>query len=90
MKDAIDNLYDTLGCLGGTIVAILCVLFIIALFFGIFCFEGWIFMMLWNWLAVELFSAQILSYWTCVGIVFALHFIGRLLFGRKSTNSTNN
>lgn len=88
MKDSVSNLYEALGCFGGTIAVILCVILVAALVFGIFCFEGWIFMLLWNWLAVELFSAQTLSYWLCVGIVFALQFIGRLLF--KSPNRSKN
>ena len=85
MKDSIVEVYERGGCLA----VILAVILALALVFGIFCFEGWIFMLLWNWLAVELFSAQTLSYWLCVGIVFALQFVGRLLF-KSSRHSENN
>lgn len=86
MKTKVDNLYDACGCLLGTLILILIVVLALAIVFGVFCFEGWIFMLLWNWLAVELFGATALGYWVCVGIVFALNFVGRLVFGRSSTN----
>lgn len=85
MKDKINAIYDKAGCFVGTLLIILCVVVALAIVFGVFCFEGWIFMLLWNWLAVSLFSAPAIGYWLCVGIVFALNFIGRLIFGRHPT-----
>ena len=85
MKDKIVDLYDACGCLMATLILIFTVVLALAIVFGVFCLEGWIFMLLWNWLAVELFGATALGYWVCVGIVFALNFIGRLLFGRSGT-----
>ena len=82
MKNSVSSLYETCGCFVATLVVIVCIAFIVALLFGIFCFQGWVFMLLWNWLAVDLFSAHVLGYWTCVGIVFALNFLGKLIFGR--------
>ena len=78
MKIKVANLLETSGCLLGTLIFVL----ILAIAFGAFCFEGWIFMLLWNWLAVELLGASALGYWVCVGIVFALSMIGQLVFGR--------
>ena len=86
MKNKVVNLYEECGCLLGTLALIIIVALALAIVFGVFCFEGWIFMLLWNWLAVELFGAHILDYWVCVGIVFALNFVGRLLFGGSNTN----
>lgn len=86
MGNKVVNLYEECGCLLGTLALILIVVLALAIVFGVFCFEGWIFMLLWNWLAVELFGANILGYWVCVGIVFALNFVGRLVFGRSSTS----
>ena len=86
MGNKIVNLYEDCGCLLGTLALILIVVLALAIVFGVVCFEGWIFMLLWNWLAVKLFGANILGYWVCVGIVFALNFIGRLVFGRSSTS----
>jgi hypothetical protein len=86
MKNNVVNLYEECGCLLGTLALIFIVALALAIVFGVFCFEGWIFMLLWNWLAVELFGATALGYWVCVGVVFALNFIGRLVFGRSSTS----
>lgn len=80
MKNNVANLFEAGGCLLGTLLFILA----LAIVFGAFCFEGWIFMLLWNWLAVELLGASALGYWVCVGIVFALNMIGRLVFGRSN------
>lgn len=66
------------------LVLLLCVGFI----FGAYCFSGWIFMLLWNWLAVELLSAPALNYWVCVGIVFALKFLGNLILPKSSGSNT--
>ena len=71
------------GCLG-CLTAIICLIIAGGIFFGIFCLEGWILMLLWNWLAVELFGAPILGYWLCVGIMFAVWFIRRTVFGTKT------
>ena len=54
---------------------------------GLNCFYGWIFMLLWNWLGVGLFSVPTLNYWTCVGIVFVLKFLGNLIFPKPSKNN---
>lgn len=86
MKNSIDGIYETCGCLLGTIIIILCLALVLGIVFGVFCLQGWIFMLLWNWLAVSLFNAPALGYWVCVGIVFALNFLGRLIFGRTRVN----
>ena len=85
MKDKIHDLYTACGCFVATLIIILIMVLCLAILFGAFCFEGWIFLLLWNWLAVGYFSAPILGYWACVGIVFALNFIGKLIFGRNQT-----
>ena len=86
MRNSIDGIYETCGCLLGTIIIILCLALVLGIVFGVFCLQGWIFMLLWNWLAVSLFNAPALGYWVCVGIVFALNFLGRLIFGRTRRN----
>lgn len=80
MKDKLVSVYEDCGCLVFILVCLLC----LGLVFGIYCLQGWIFLLLWNWLAVGYFSAPVLGYWVCVGIVFALHFLGRIIFGRSS------
>ena len=86
MRNSIDGIYETCGCLLGTIIIILCIALVLGIVFGVFCLQGWIFMLLWNWLAVSLFNAPALGYWVCVGIVFALNFLGRLIFGHTRVN----
>lgn len=79
----VKRLYQACGWFLATIIILLLVALVVGLVFGTFCLEGWIFMLLWNWVAVELFSAPILGYWLCVGTVIFITFIGRLLFGFK-------
>ncbi len=59
---------------------------LVALFFiaVLAIFEGWIFMLLWNWL-VPMFwtTAPILNIWQSVGILFLLNIVGKLFFGSK-------
>lgn len=88
MKNSVVDIYDRCGCLLGTLLVILCVILALGIAFGVFCLEGWIFMLLWNWLAIALFSAPYFGYWLCVGIVFALNFLGRLIFGRGRIQSS--
>lgn len=88
MKNRIDEIYDNSGCFVGTLVIILVVILTLGIIFGAFCLEGWIFMLLWNWLAVQLFDVATLGYWMCVGIVFALNFLGKLIFGRTQISKS--
>jgi hypothetical protein len=82
MKDKLVAVYEDGGCLAFILVLLLCM----GLVFGIYCLQGWIFLLLWNWLAVSLLNAPALGYWVCVGIVLALSFLGRIIFGRSSSN----
>ena len=83
MKDKLVAVYEDCGCLAFILVCLLC----LGLVFGIYCLQGWIFLLLWNWLAVGYFSAPVLGYWVCVGIVFALNFLGKIIFGRSSSGT---
>ena len=87
VKESVEEIYTKAGCLLGSLILLIVLILALGIVFGVFCFEGWIFLLLWNWLAVGYFSAPILGYWACVGIVFALNFIGRLIFGRTTVNS---
>lgn len=73
---------DDLGC-GG---AILVLLGILLLAFAIICFEGWILMLLWNWLLVSLFSISTIGFWQGVGLILLLNLIGGFF---KTTVSKN-
>jgi hypothetical protein len=89
MKKYVYEIYDKCGCLWGTLLAILCFILVLAIVCGVYCLWGWIFMILWNWLAVDLFGAKVLGYWICVGITFALHWLGKLIFGRIRINTND-
>lgn len=83
ISSSVENIYDSCGCLLGTLLIILCIVLALGIVFGVFCFEGWIFMLLWNWLIVDVFALYApLGYWVCVGICFALNFLWKLTFGR--------
>lgn len=64
---------------------LLAVIIVIALVFGVLCFEGWIFMLLANWV-LSLFSvAFAFTFWQAFGVVLLLSFIGGFF---KSSNSS--
>lgn len=64
---------------------LLAVIIVIALVFGILCFEGWIFMLLANWV-LSLFSvAFAFTFWQAFGVVLLLSFIGGFF---KSSSSS--
>lgn len=79
----VKKLYQACGWFLATIIILLLVALMAGLIIGTFCLEGWVFMLLWNWVAVELFNTPILSYWVCVGVVIFITFIGRLFSGFK-------
>lgn len=54
----------------GTIVLVALVVF------GSWALEGWIFMLLWNWIAVGSFSAPVLTFWQSFGLCLLLSVIG--------------
>ena len=62
---------EDLGCFWGVVVIIM----VIALLFGILCFEGWMFMALWNWLLVGFGLAEI-SFLKGCGFVILLNLVG--------------
>lgn len=77
MKYSKDNLSD-LGC-GGLILV---VLLIIALAFGIMCFEAWIAMLIWNYVVVALFVAlPIIGFWQ----MFLILMLINIVFGGLKT-----
>ena len=63
-----------IGCLGAILLVVVCAIF-----------EGWIFMLLWNWL-VPMFwtTAPVLSIWESVGILFLINLVSKLFFGNKT------
>ena len=67
---------------GTAIVLIICsIVGGLAGYFGIVCLQSWLVMLLWNWVAVDLFGVPILSFW----MAFGLHWLCSLLFKGKVT-----
>lgn len=56
-------------------------IFALAWTFGLMCLQSWIMMLLWNWVAVGLFGAPVLSFW----VAFGLRWLCSLLFKSKLT-----
>lgn len=38
--------------------------------FGLWCLQAWLVMLLWNWVAVSLFGAPVLTFWLSFGLVW--------------------
>jgi hypothetical protein len=50
---------------------------VLALIFGVMCFETWLIMLLWNWLVPILFNGVTLTFWQTFGVTILID----LLFG---------
>lgn len=68
------------------IVIIIAVICAIAWCFGVMCLKGWLVMLLWNWVAVDLFGAPVLSFWVAFGLCWlcSLLFKGVTTVNKKS------
>lgn len=86
IKEMFERIFDNFSIGLAILLSIFTIVIVLGLAFGVFCLQGWIFMLLWNWLAVALFGAKVLGYWVCVGIVFALNFLGKIIFGRPKND----
>ena len=43
--------------------------------FGLWCLQAWLVMLLWNWVAVTLFNAPVLTFWLSFGLVWLFHLL---------------
>lgn len=60
-------------------------LLVLVIIIALAVFEGWIFMLLWNWLVPMFWTASpILTIWQSIGILFLINIIGKLFFGSKN------
>lgn len=72
---------------GLAILAIIAVVICaIAWTFGLMCLQAWLVMLLWNWIAVGLFGAPVLSFWVAFGLCWlcSLLFKSKLTVNKKS------
>ena len=83
MNRLIDNAFDK-GTGWGILVTILLIALILALAFGVLCFEGWLVMLLWNAVIVSVFGAPTLSFWLSVGILLLCNLLFKAVIRNKS------
>ena len=85
MKNTIANKITEVWECYSTGLAVLLIIGIVigalALSFGMMCLQAWLVMLLWNWIAVGLFGAPVLSFW----LAFGLRWLCGLLFRSKTT-----
>jgi Na+-driven multidrug efflux pump len=65
-----------LGCLGLTAVALI-----------VSAAEGWIVMVLWNWIMPYLFKLPEINFWMALGLLFLVSMLFGALRGNNSSNS---
>lgn len=81
MKECFGKIWEKYSTGMAIVLTICAVVLGLAGCFGIMCFQSWLVMLLWNWVAVDLFGAPILSFWTA----FGLRWLCSLLFKSKTT-----
>lgn len=79
IADVWENSYSTASAVFATIFLVVLALGCV---FGVMCFQAWLVMLLWNWVAVELFGLPVLGFW----MAFGLRWLCGLLF--RSNAST--
>lgn len=81
MKERIVEIWEEHSVIGAIILTICVVVGYLAGYFGVMCLQSWLVMLLWNWVAVELFGAPVLTFW----VAFGLRWLCSLLFKSKAT-----
>jgi hypothetical protein len=79
MNKMIDKMVDAWESYETGLAILLCIGIIIgalAYTFGMMCVQAWLVMLLWNWVAVQLFGAPVLTFW----VAFGLRWLCALLF----------
>lgn len=73
----IANTWEESDSIGEAILACaLVILGALAMSFGMMCFWSWLVMLLWNWVAVDLFALPEIGFW----VAFGLRWLCSLLF----------
>jgi hypothetical protein len=60
----------------GMTTLVIAVILVVLVFLGISAFTGWIFMLLWNWIAVGIFGAPVISFLQAWGLWLLITLIG--------------
>lgn len=80
MKENIMEIWEEHSGIRALILSILLVVGYLVGYFGIMCLQSWLVMLLWNWVAVGLFGAPVLTFW----VAFGLRWLCSLLFKSKT------
>lgn len=80
-KKMVYDVWDDYSAIVAIPLTIVIIIGAIAYLFGLMCFHSWIVMLLWNWVAVSLFNAPVLSFW----MAFGLRWLCGLLFRTRIT-----
>ena len=81
MKDWLEDVLYDHGVAVGCFAIIFIVLLALGFVFGALCLEAWLVMLLWNWVAVEIFAFTAIGFWQAFGILLLFN----LLFGGVRT-----
>lgn len=75
-KKMVYDVWDDCSTGVAILLSILIILGALAYVFGMMCLQTWLVMVLWNWVAVQLFGAPALTFW----VAFGLRWLCALLF----------
>jgi hypothetical protein len=65
---SINDIYMTHSLFVSILMIIFATLLGLGIVFGFLCLRAWIIMLLWNWIAVNLFNAPVLNIWLALGL----------------------
>jgi hypothetical protein len=80
-KKMVYDVWDDYSAGVAILLSILIIIGALAYVFGMMCLQAWLVMLLWNWVAVSLFNAPMLTFW----VAFGLRWLCSLLFKSKVT-----
>lgn len=72
IRDFYDYATDTMPTILAVFATILCIAFALGLILGVYCFLGWILMLVWGAIAAA-FGLPVFNFWIYVGIVVLLN-----------------
>ena len=75
MINGIVEVWDKYDGVFAVIAVIAFIIGFLGMIFGLWCLQAWLVMLLWNWVAVSLFGAPVLTFWLSFGLVWLLHLL---------------
>ena len=75
MFKGIVEVWDKYDGIFAVIAVIAFIIGFVGVAFGLWCLQAWLVMLLWNWVAVTLFGAPVLTFWLSFGLVWLFHLL---------------